>query len=239
MSVDQNLRFPLRNRGVPQGDRPAARRGNPRVLEISHLLNAGPGPVRRCQQLVSLGRALVRQDVAAMLFDEPLTVVDPPLKWRCARCSSGSTALNHTLVYVTHDQTEALTFADEVVVMNDGRGGAEGHARRAVRAARAHVRRPLHRLAGHELHACTVHDGVVGVGGVDLLRLPDARSPPSATGDIVGCGPNSSAAAPSRTGRARPPSPESAIWAPCTSSTCGVDDARRPRPVRRRPDRAP
>jgi glycerol transport system ATP-binding protein len=57
-----------------------------------------------------------------MLFDEPLTVIDPALKWELrSKLKSVHRALDLSMIYVTHDQTEALTFADKVVVMNDGR----------------------------------------------------------------------------------------------------------------------
>ena len=72
----------------------------------------------------------MRKDVAAILFDEPLTVIDPHMKWMLRRqLKKIHQQLKLTLIYVTHDQVEALTFADEVVVMTNGRvvqkGGPE------------------------------------------------------------------------------------------------------------------
>jgi glycerol transport system ATP-binding protein len=73
------------------------------------------------KQKISLGRGLVRADVAAILFDEPLTVIDPHLKWRLrSKLKELQQRVRRTMVYVTHDQTEALTFADQVVVMFEG-----------------------------------------------------------------------------------------------------------------------
>ena len=73
------------------------------------------------KQTISLGRGLVRSDVNAILFDEPLTVIDPHMKWHLrSKLKLLHRQLNHTMVYVTHDQTEALTFADKVVVMYGG-----------------------------------------------------------------------------------------------------------------------
>jgi glycerol transport system ATP-binding protein len=73
------------------------------------------------KQKISLGRGLVRTDVNAVLFDEPLTVIDPALKWRLrSQLKEIHRQFGHTMVYVTHDQTEALTFADQVVVMYEG-----------------------------------------------------------------------------------------------------------------------
>ena len=65
---------------------------------------------------------MVREDVNALLFDEPLTVIDPHMKWELrTQLKSLHHEFGHTMIYVTHDQTEALTFADKVVVMHDGR----------------------------------------------------------------------------------------------------------------------
>jgi glycerol transport system ATP-binding protein len=123
MTVGQNLAFPLRNRGVPKGEI------DKRVAEIAKLLDLTPYLARKATRLtadakqkISLGRGLVRSDVAAILFDEPLTVIDPELKWQLrSKLKALHRALDLTMIYVTHDQTEALTFADTVVVMHDGR----------------------------------------------------------------------------------------------------------------------
>jgi len=73
------------------------------------------------KQKISLGRGLVRYDVNAILFDEPLTVIDPHMKWQLrTKLKQLHEQFSHTMIYVTHDQTEALTFADKVVVMYEG-----------------------------------------------------------------------------------------------------------------------
>jgi glycerol transport system ATP-binding protein len=73
------------------------------------------------KQKISLGRGLVRSDVNAILFDEPLTVIDPQMKWQLrAQLKELHKRFGYTMIYVTHDQTEALTFADKVVVMYEG-----------------------------------------------------------------------------------------------------------------------
>jgi glycerol transport system ATP-binding protein len=123
MTVGQNLAFPLKNRGVPKPEIDA------RVAEIARLLDLTPFLARKATRLtadakqkISLGRGLVRADVAAVLFDEPLTVIDPELKWQLrSKLKALHRELDLTMIYVTHDQTEALTFADTVVVMHDGR----------------------------------------------------------------------------------------------------------------------
>ncbi len=123
MTVAENLAFPLKNRGMERGAIKA------RVAEIAELLGLTADLDRRARglsadakQKISLGRGLVRPDVAAVLFDEPLTVIDPSLKWELrSKLKAVHRALDLLMIYVTHDQIEALTFADEVVVMNDGR----------------------------------------------------------------------------------------------------------------------
>jgi glycerol transport system ATP-binding protein len=73
------------------------------------------------KQQISLGRGLVRSDVNVIMFDEPLTVIDPHLKWVLrSKLKELHREVGRTMIYVTHDQTEALTFADQVVVMNLG-----------------------------------------------------------------------------------------------------------------------
>ena len=122
MTVFDNLAFPLRNRGVAEGQ------VKTRVTEIARMLDLEPSLGNRAsgltadgKQKISLGRGLVRSDVAAILFDEPLTVIDPHLKWRLrGKLKELHQRLKRTMVYVTHDQTEALTFADQVIVMLDG-----------------------------------------------------------------------------------------------------------------------
>jgi glycerol transport system ATP-binding protein len=123
MTVGQNLAFPLKNRRMPKAEI------DKRVAEIASLLDLTPHLARKAQRLtadakqkISLGRGLVRSDVAAVLFDEPLTVIDPELKWQLrSKLKALHRDLDLTMIYVTHDQTEALTFADTVVVMHDGR----------------------------------------------------------------------------------------------------------------------
>jgi glycerol transport system ATP-binding protein len=122
MSVADNLAFPLRNRGVDKGEIER------RVTDMLATLDLSDKAKRRAagltadeKQKISLGRGLVRHDVNAILFDEPLTVIDPHMKWQLrTRLKELHEQFEHTMIYVTHDQTEALTFADKVVVMYEG-----------------------------------------------------------------------------------------------------------------------
>ncbi|MBP6277561.1 MAG: ABC transporter ATP-binding protein, partial [Limnohabitans sp.] len=130
MTVAQNLAFPLKNRQVP-ADQIRQRVGQiAEMLDMSHQLDMRAAGLSADQkQKISLGRGLVRSDVSAVLFDEPLTVIDPHLKWQLRRkLKQIHHELKLTLIYVTHDQVEALTFAEEVVVMTRGKAVQVGSA---------------------------------------------------------------------------------------------------------------
>ncbi|MCT4558502.1 MAG: ABC transporter ATP-binding protein [Pelagimonas sp.] len=122
MSVRDNLAFPLRNRGVSEA------KVTTRVSEIAALLEVEEMLDTRASHLspdnkqkISMGRGLVRDDVNVVMFDEPLTVIDPHLKWKLrSKLKELHQRVKATMIYVTHDQTEALTFADQVVVMQEG-----------------------------------------------------------------------------------------------------------------------
>jgi len=122
MTVFDNLAFPLRNRGIAE-DKVATRVDEvARMLDLENSLNQrAAGLTADGKQKISLGRGLVREDVNVIMFDEPLTVIDPHLKWLLrSKLKELHQQLGRTMIYVTHDQTEALTFADHVVVMYDG-----------------------------------------------------------------------------------------------------------------------
>jgi glycerol transport system ATP-binding protein len=144
MTVEQNLAFPLRNRGVPS-DQIAKRVDNiAQMLELGPILkNRAAGLSADTKQKISLGRGLVRPDVSAILFDEPLTVIDPHLKWLLRRkLKQIHRELKLTLIYVTHDQVEALTFAEQVMVMTRGKAVQVGSAAQLFE-------RPRHTFVGH------------------------------------------------------------------------------------------
>src|ERR1700712_2351949 len=154
MTVAENLAFPLRNRGVAP-DKIRQRVGRiAEMLELSGQLDArAAGLAADAKQKISLGRGLVREDVSAVLFDEPLTVIDPHLKWQLRRkLKQIHQELRLTLIYVTHDQVEALTFAEQVVVMTRGRAVQTGSASELFD-------RPQHTFVGH----------FIGSPGMNLL----------------------------------------------------------------------
>ncbi len=144
MTVAENLAFPLRNRKVPQAQIDKRVGEIAEMLEMSGQLNQrASGLAADAKQKISLGRGLVRPDVSAVLFDEPLTVIDPHLKWQLRRkLKQIHHELKLTLIYVTHDQVEALTFADQVVVMTRGRAVQVGSAADLFE-------RPSHTFVGH------------------------------------------------------------------------------------------
>lgn len=171
MTVYGNLAFPLRNRGV------AAAQVDRRVRQVAELLSLESVLQKRAQHLgadakqkISLGRGLVREDVAAVLFDEPLTVIDPHLKWQLRRkLREIHEQLRLTLVYVTHDQTEAMTFADQVVVMYDGQVVQMG-------TPAALFERPAHTFVGYFIGSPGMNFFDCSLEGADALveghRLP-------------------------------------------------------------------
>jgi glycerol transport system ATP-binding protein len=122
MTVYDNLAFPLRNRGVDEAQVDKRVREIAAMLELDRTLkNRASGLTADGKQKISLGRGLVRSDVEVIMFDEPLTVIDPHLKWVLrSKLKELHHRIRRTMIYVTHDQTEALTFADQVVVMNEG-----------------------------------------------------------------------------------------------------------------------
>jgi glycerol transport system ATP-binding protein len=123
MTVRDNLAFPLRNRGADPAYIAQRVQTIAAMIGMEATLNhKARGLTADAKQKISLGRGMVREDVNALLFDEPLTVIDPHMKWELrTQLKSLHHEFGHTMIYVTHDQTEALTFADKVVVMYDGR----------------------------------------------------------------------------------------------------------------------
>ncbi|MBL1240396.1 MAG: ABC transporter ATP-binding protein [OCS116 cluster bacterium] len=123
MSVAQNLAFPLVCRKYSDKDIKFQVDKVADLLDLTEYLPMAAKKLTADQkQLISLGRGLVREDVNAILLDEPLTVIDPQMKFELRRkLREINKRSGITMVLVTHDQNEAMTFADEVVVMQDGR----------------------------------------------------------------------------------------------------------------------
>lgn len=121
MTVAENLRFPMR--GLPPAEQHARLAEIAEQLSVNHLLDRRPVALTLVEkQLVAIGKALTRPDVSLVLLDEPLTAAEPAHKWRLRQTlKSVQRKLGATMIYVTHDQTEALTFADRVSVLHEGR----------------------------------------------------------------------------------------------------------------------
>src|SRR5699024_761740 len=182
MSVFDNLAFPLRNRGVGRD------RINTREREVATMLELDSVHERRAgglgavmKQKISMGRGLVREDTSAILFDEPLTVIDPQLKWQLRRnLKEVHKQFNHTMIYVTHDQVEALTFADQVVVMSAGEIVQVG-------TPQALFERPQHTFVGYFIGSpgmnflpCDI-DGDRALIGQQQVTLTQAQAAAAAT----------------------------------------------------------
>src|SRR6476469_7906205 len=121
MTVGQNIVFGLEMRGVPKPERDQAMSKVAKLLQIDHLLERKPGQLSGGQrQRVAMGRALVRNPKIC-LFDEPLSNLDAKLRVEMrTEIKKLHQNLGVTIVYVTHDQIEAMTLATKVAVMKDG-----------------------------------------------------------------------------------------------------------------------
>lgn len=121
LTVAGNMGFGLKMRGVPPRVIAERVKDAARVLEVDHLLHRRPKELSGGQrQRVALGRAIVREPVA-FLMDEPLSNLDATLRVHMrSEISALHRRLGVTTIFVTHDQTEAMTMADRIVVMRDG-----------------------------------------------------------------------------------------------------------------------
>jgi len=121
MTVRQNLEFPLELRHVPKDEMDKKVAWAAEVLGITPYLNRRPKALSGGQrQRVAIGRAIVR-DPQVLLMDEPLSNLDAKLRNQMrAEIIKLRKSLNATFIYVTHDQTEAMTLGDRIVIMRDG-----------------------------------------------------------------------------------------------------------------------
>src|SRR3954451_14504418 len=121
MNVEQNLRFGLENLKMPRAeiDKRVAKAAD--ILEISHLMKRRPSQLSGGQsQRVAIGRAIVKEP-KAFLFDEPLSNLDAELRVKMrGELVALHRRLKSTMIYVTHDQVEAMTMADRIVVLREG-----------------------------------------------------------------------------------------------------------------------
>ncbi|MBW8639532.1 ABC transporter ATP-binding protein [Hoeflea sp. WL0058] len=176
MTVYDNLAFPLRNRHVDEATVRAKVAEIAEMTDLTSMLDRrASGLTADGKQKISLGRGLVRTDVNAILFDEPLTVIDPHLKFQLrSKLKELHNRIANTMIYVTHDQTEALTFADKVVVMNVGEVVQIGTPEELFET-------PQHVFVGHFIGSpgmnvipCDVKDGAAFIDGVRVATANEA-----------------------------------------------------------------
>ncbi|BAB50374.1 sn-glycerol-3-phosphate import ATP-binding protein UgpC [Mesorhizobium japonicum] len=176
MSVAQNIGYSLKVAGVPSAERTQRIQAVARTLELEHLLDRKPMALSGGQrQRVAMGRAMIREP-KVFLFDEPLSNLDAKLRVQMrSEIRKLHRRLNATSVFVTHDQVEAMTLADRLVVMNGGRVEQVGtpgeiYTRPASRFVATFVGAP----------AMNILEGTVELDGLSLLggsrRLAMART---------------------------------------------------------------
>ncbi len=122
MTVRKNIAFPLRMAGLSPAEQEKKVMAAAQVLNLTSYLDRRPGQLSGGQrQRVAIGRAIVREP-QAFLFDEPLSNLDAALRVNMRlEISELHASLKTTMIYVTHDQVEAMTMADKIVVLNAGR----------------------------------------------------------------------------------------------------------------------
>ena len=181
MSVYDNLAFPLRNQGMTETEIGKRVAEVAEVLELQSLLDRrASGLTADAKQKISMGRGLVRTEVSAILLDEPLTVIDPELKWRLrSNLKALYRRFQHTMIYVTHDQTEALTFAERILVMHAGKIVQEGGAVELFEV-------PQHKFVGHFIGSpgmnfavCEIKGGTAILGGHEIELAQKVSPPPN------------------------------------------------------------
>ncbi len=161
MNVHDNLAFPLRNRKVPRAEVQARVREVAELLDLTGVLKLRPSQLGSGdRQLVALGRGIARRDTAVILLDEPMTQIDLHQRWVLRReLSKVQSKLGVTMIYVTHDQYEALTFAEQVVVMREGRVVQVGGPEELYDAPQSPFIGYFVGTPGMNLLDCTVHGG--------------------------------------------------------------------------------
>src|SRR3982075_3450927 len=169
MSVYNNMAYGLRNRGMPKGEIDSRVQEAARILEIGPMLDRKPRQLSGGQrQRVAMGRAIVRQP-KVFLFDEPLSNLDAKLRIAMrVEIRKLQRRLKTTSIYVTHDQLEAMTLADILVVMNGGQVEQLGNP-----------------LEIYQKPATTFVASFIGAPPMNLMPLRDAGGLQTAGGDGI------------------------------------------------------
>ena len=137
MSVRKNIAFPMKMAGMPKAEQERRIEAAAKALNLTNYLDRRPGQLSGGQrQRVAIGRAIVREP-AAFLFDEPLSNLDAALRVGMRlEISELHNRLKTTMIYVTHDQVEAMTMADKIVVLRAGNIEQVGSPMELYRAPR-------------------------------------------------------------------------------------------------------
>ena len=174
MSVRDNIGFGLKMAGVPKPEIAAKVAEAAEVLGMVELLDRKPRQLSGGQrQRVAMGRAIVREPTA-FLMDEPLSNLDAKLRVEMrGEITSLQRRIGTPTLYVTHDQTEAMTMGDRVAILRDGVLEQLGTPGGALRQPLEHVRRLVHRLAGDEPDRGAVRGGRRQPAAADRGHAPD------------------------------------------------------------------
>jgi ABC-type sugar transport system ATPase subunit len=180
MSVRQNLAFGLENTRMPKDEIAARIAEAARMLEIESYLDRRPGQLSGGQrQRVAIGRSIVRRPVA-FLLDEPLSNLDAELRGSTrAELAALHTRLSATMIYVTHDQVEAMTLADRIVVLRAGRIEQVGtplelYNRPANRFVAGFIGSPHMNFLEGTIETAGPGRSVVALAGGQMLELPSS-----------------------------------------------------------------
>ena len=226
MTVKDNMGFGLKLAKVDPKAAEERVQNAARILQITHLLDRKPKQLSGGQrQRVAIGRAIVR-DPRVFLFDEPLSNLDAGLRVQMRiEIAKLHHSLDATMIYVTHDQVEAMTLADRIVVLDAGNVRQFGAPLELYQHPAQQVRRRLHRQPEDELPA-PARSTAAPCASPTAPPFPSsptaAPSPPNSAS-----APNTSAPTAPATPRSRARSSPSSAWVP--RATCMSTSARRSR----------
>ncbi|MBX4945064.1 ABC transporter ATP-binding protein [Rhizobium binae] len=203
MSVRDNLAFGLKMARTEAADIETRVKAASAILKIDHLLDRRPGQLSGGQrQRVAIGRAIVRKpDV--FLFDEPLSNLDAELRVSMRiEIARLHRELGNTMIYVTHDQTEAMTLGDKIVVLRDGRVEQAGTPRQIYEdPANTFVAGFIGSPRMNLLNARAAEQGLVEVAGVRIETALSCTGRPAGGAVTLGLRPEHLKVAPDRSGR--------------------------------------
>ena len=193
MSVYDNLAFGLENMKMPKDQIQLRVIKAAQLLQLEKFLQRKPGQLSGGQrQRVAIGRAITRKP-KIFLFDEPLSNLDAELRVQMRiELSKLHKDLKATMIYVTHDQIEAMTMADTIVVLRDGRIEQTGrpldiYNRPANKFVAGFIGSPRMNFIQAQVKRCSVSEVCVTAGGLDNLILPLSGADLSA-GDVLSLG---------------------------------------------------